>query len=137
MSRDQVEGVVTFVYKIMNRAIINRVRDGIRSSLSGLLGVGFCVATAAMLSFFLKDSENIRFVAPIICLQVVILVSLLWGRVTGLIGTLLATLTFTLFLFPPIGSFAIHDTVESLMLFVLIGSSLFVVALVPNKSSKL
>ena len=118
----------------MNQTLIKRVRAGIRSGLKGSLGVGFCLATAGLLSFFLKDSENIRFVAPIICLQVVILVSLLWGRVTGLIGALLATLTFTLFLFPPIGSFAIRDTVELFMVIVLIGGSLFVVALVPNKS---
>jgi len=93
--------------------------------------VGLCAATAALLSAYLKDGENVRFVAPAICLQVVILVSLKWGRVTGLVGSLLACLIFAIFLFPRNG-IAIQDTTERVMLMMLIGGTLIVSAFVPR-----
>jgi hypothetical protein len=72
--------------------------------VKNLLGVGFCATTAALLSFFLRDSANVRFVAPVICLQVVIFVSLLWGRTTGMVGSLVAVVIIAVFLFPPFDS---------------------------------
>jgi K+-sensing histidine kinase KdpD len=99
-------------------------------SLKGSVGVGCCVLTAVLLSVYLKDAENIRFVAPVLCLQVVLLVSVKWGRAAGLIGSLLATLIFAIFLFPPVGSFAIHDPAEGTMLLLLIAGTVCVSALV-------
>ena len=93
--------------------------------------MGFCVATAALLSAYLKDGENVRFVAPVICLQVVILVSLYWGRVTGLVGSVLSSLIFAIYLFPPHG-IAIQDGTERAMLIMLIGGTLIVAAFVPR-----
>jgi len=93
--------------------------------------VGLCAVTAALLSAYLKDGENVRFVAPVICLQVVMLVALRWGRVTGLIGSLLACLIFAAFLFPPNG-LAIQDVTERVMLLILIGGTLIVSAFVPR-----
>jgi hypothetical protein len=72
--------------------------------VKNLLGVGFCATTAVLLSFFLRDSANVRFVAPVICLQVVIIVSLLWGRITGMVGSLVAVVIIAVFLFPPFDS---------------------------------
>lgn len=115
----------------VTQTTIVRVRGFFLGSLRGSLGVGFCVATAALLSAYLKDGENVRFVAPVICLQVVILVSLYWGRVTGVIGSLLASVIFAVFLFPPNG-LAIQDVTERIMLLILIGGTLIVSAFVPR-----
>jgi K+-sensing histidine kinase KdpD len=107
-----------------------RMRGIYLRSLKGSLGVCCCVVTAVLLSVYLNDGENIRFVAPVISLQVVILVSVKWGRVVGLIGSLLSVVIFATFLFPPVGSFAIHDPAEAAMLLLLIAGSVCVAALV-------
>ncbi len=120
------------MHRNVNQTINKRVRRSFRSGLKCSLGVGFCVATAVLLSVFLRGAESIRFVAPMICLQVVIVVSLHWGRLTGLIGSVLASLTFDIFLFPPSG-LAIHDSTERLMLLLLLGGAVCVAALVPRK----
>jgi hypothetical protein len=99
----------------VTQTTIVRVRGFFLGSLRGSLGVGFCVATAALLSAYLKDGENVRFVAPVICLQVVILASVI----------------FAVFLFPPNG-LAIQDVTERIMLLILIGGTLIVSAFVPR-----
>ena len=98
------------------------------------LGVALCIATAVLLCVFLKDSADLRLVAPAICLQIVIVASLHWGRLAGLMGTVLAGFILALFLFPPIGSLAIYDATERLMLTGFEACSVLVVLLVPRSS---
>lgn len=74
--------------------------------------------------------------APIICLQTVILASLFWGRLSGLVGGLSASLTFAIWLFPPVGSLAIHDPVDRIMMAVFLLSAFIIVLLSPNRSSR-
>lgn len=87
-----------------------------RTSLKSIFGIAACAGTAVLLTICLKDGEDIRPAAPAICLQAVIFVSVYWGRFSGIIGSIAASLTFDIFLFPPIGSMAIHDPTERFML---------------------
>ena len=75
-----------------------------------------------------------RPIAPMICLQVVTLVTVLWGRKSGLIGTILANLIFAFFLFPPRGSIVIHDSTERLMLLAFDGCAFCIFWLASQKS---
>ena len=106
------------------------------NALKHWLGASLCTSTALLLSAFLRDSTNVRFVAPIICLQMVVLVSLLCGRLSGLIGALVATLVFAFFLFPPVGHFAISDSMEVLMLLLFLLCTACVFCLMPHRSNR-
>jgi K+-sensing histidine kinase KdpD len=118
----------------LKRNITGYVRKRLPDIVKCSLGIGICATTAALLAFFLKDTPDIRFVAPMICLQVVTLVTVLWGRKSGLIGTLLANLIFALFLFPPRGSIVIHDSTERLMLLAFDGCAFCILWLASQKS---
>jgi K+-sensing histidine kinase KdpD len=87
-----------------------------RIKLKSLFGIAACAGTAVLLTIFLKDGADVRPAAPAICLQVVIFASVYWGRLSGIIGSITASLTFDIFLFPPIGSMAIRDPTELAML---------------------
>ena len=106
------------------------------NALKPWLGASLCVSTALLLSAFLRDSANVRFVAPIICLQIVVLVSLLCGRLSGLIGALMSSLVFAFFLFPPVGHFAIRDPTELLMLLLFLLCTVCVFCLMPHRSTR-
>lgn len=108
----------------------------VREAGKGLLGAGCCVSTAALMSLFLRDSANVRFVAPIICLQVVIVVSLHWGRGAGIVGALLSAVIIDVFLFPPFRSMKVTDPTELMMLLVLVGGAVFVYVLTSKVRSQ-
>jgi K+-sensing histidine kinase KdpD len=91
-------------------------RGAMRINLKSLFGIAACVGTAVLLTIFLKDGGDVRPVAPAICLQAVIFASVYWGRLSGIIGSVTASLTFDIFLFPPIGSFVIQNPTERVML---------------------
>ena len=95
-------------------------------------GVAICVAAAALLCILLNDSADSRFIAPAVCLQAVILVALYFGRVSALAGSAASSLILTLFLFPPLGSLAIHDRLEMGMLLVFQASSILVALISPR-----
>ncbi len=102
------------------------------SALKSWLGIGICVAAAAFLCILLNDSADARFIAPALCLQAVILVSLYFGRVSALVGSAVTSLILTLFLFPPIGSLRIHDRLEIGMLLVFQAASILVALISPR-----
>lgn len=106
-----------------------------RPNLKSLLGIAACIGTAVVLTIFLKDGEDVRPAAPAICLQAVIFVSVYWGRFSGIIGSIAASLTFDIFLFPPIGSMAIHDPTERFMLTLFQLAALAVFLLSPRNSA--
>jgi len=108
-----------------------------QNALTVCLGAVFCAGVAALLCVFTNDGWEFRLSAPIICLQTIILASLFWGRLSGLVGGLSASLTFTIWLFPPIGSLAIHDPVDRIMLVAFLLGAFVIVLLSPNKSSRL
>ena len=80
-----------------------------------LCGIVFCIGAAAVLSFVMRDPDT-RLAAPILCTFAVMASSFLWGRAAAILGAAAATLTFDLFLFPPIGSIRVSDPVERLAL---------------------
>ena len=80
-----------------------------------LRGIVFCIVAAGVLSFVMRDPDT-RLAAPILCMFAVMASSFLWGRAAAILGAAAATLTFDLFLFPPIGSIRVSDPVERLAL---------------------
>jgi K+-sensing histidine kinase KdpD len=103
-------------------------------SLPSSLGVALCTITAALVSACLQDARDARLAGPVICLQAVI-VTLLWcGRVAGIIGTVSACVVLAICLFPPLGSFAIHDPVDGVALTLFGVASVACAALVPFKN---
>jgi K+-sensing histidine kinase KdpD len=97
------------------------------AALKPWAGIGICVGAAALLCLLLEKSTDTKFVAPAVSLQAVILAALYFGRISALVGSIAASVILTIFLFPPLGSFLIHDSVERTMLFVFQAAS-FVVA---------
>jgi len=71
--------------------------------------------------------------APMICLQAVIVAALFWGRVPGFVGALAAGLTFAIWLFPPIGSLAIQNPADRIILLLFQLAGLGVVFLSPRR----
>ncbi len=120
----------------LNWSLYGFTSQRMRPSLKCSLGVAVCAATAVVLCVFLNDSADLRLVAPAVCLQVVIVASLHWGRLSGLVGAVLSGLIMGVFLFPPIGSLAIHDAMERLMLTGFVAGSLFVALIVPRDSRR-
>jgi K+-sensing histidine kinase KdpD len=113
------------------------MESNLRIALKSLLGVAFCAGTALLLSIFLNDSSaDIRLAAPAICLQAVIVTSLYWGRLPGFVGAVTASLTFAIWLFPPIGSLAVHNPRDRMMLILFQLSALGVVWMSPRQSSR-
>jgi hypothetical protein len=87
-----------------------------RVDLNSCLGVAICAGTAFLLSIFLSDGGESRLAAPVLCLLVAISTSSYFGRLSGFIGSVVASLTCALLLFPPVGSFVVHDPAARTML---------------------
>lgn len=87
-----------------------------RGALRLFAGIAVCTVTAALLSILLRDGATIRLAAPVICIQVVIVTAVCWGRWPALIGAVMAGFTFALLLYPPYGSLWIHDPAERVVL---------------------
>ena len=107
------------------------------NAFSSILGAGFCTGVAALLCAFTNDGWEFRLSAPIICLQTIILASLFWGRLAGLTGGISAGLTFAIWLFPPIGSLAIHSPVDRMMLLAFVLGAVVIVLLSPTGTSRI
>lgn len=67
-----------------------------------------CGVLAGLLSLLLGDSHT-RLVVPLLFLLSLVPLSALLGKVTAIIGSVVATLTFTLLLFPPLYSFRVNN----------------------------
>ena len=79
------------------------------ATLKTFAGILLCVCSAVLLSLVLNDDPEIRLIAPLICLFVVIATSFLWGRMAAILGGAAASLTFSALLFPPLGSLRVSD----------------------------
>ena len=95
-----------------------------------LRGIVFCMGAAAVLSLVMRDPDT-RLAAPILCTFAVIASAFLWGRAAAILGGAAATLTFDLFLFPPIGSIRVSDPAERLALALLAWSALVASLMTP------
>lgn len=106
-----------------------------RFTLKTLAGIAVCAATAASLTLLLRDGANIRLAAPVICIQTVIIAAMFWGRLSALIGAVVAGLTFALWLFPPYGHLWITDPSERITLTLFELAALCVIVLAPPSRS--
>ena len=106
-----------------------------RFTLKTLAGIAVCAATAASLTLLLRDGANIRLAAPVICIQTVIIAAMFWGRLSALIGAVVAGVTFALWLFPPYGHLWITDPAERITLTLFELAALCVVVLAPPARS--
>jgi K+-sensing histidine kinase KdpD len=93
-------------------------------------GIVFCIGAAAVLSLVMRDPDT-RLAAPILCTFAVMASSFLWGRAAAILGAAAATVTFDLFLFPPIGSIRVSDPVERLALALLVWSAVVASLMTP------
>lgn len=75
-------------------------------------GLILCIGTAALLSILFNDDSESRVIAPWICLLAVVFAGMLFGRLSGLVGSLAASLTFAVWLFPPVGSLAVQNSLD-------------------------
>ena len=65
-------------------------------------------------------------------LQAVIVASLLWGRLPGFVGAVSASLIFYIWLFPPIGTLVIQNSVDIIILLLFQLACLGIVFLSPR-----
>jgi len=99
-------------------------------------GIGLCVGAASILCLLLKNNAGTRFVAPAVSLQVVIVAALYFGRKSALFGSIATTLILTFFLFPPMGSVLIRDTLEIGMLLLFQLASILIAFMSPDLRSR-
>jgi K+-sensing histidine kinase KdpD len=87
-----------------------------RFHAKSFVGIGFCVCAAVFLTFSMNQDEDVRLAAPFICLFIVSMTAFLCGRLEAILGSAGASLTFWLFLFPPLGSFHVANPEERIVL---------------------
>src|SRR3954471_10918860 len=75
----------------------------LRRSVTSAIGMLICSWSAALLSYFFQNRHGMLFV-PFVLLVVIALVAIRCGVVAGIVGCLLATLIFAVFLYRPLGS---------------------------------
>jgi hypothetical protein len=77
--------------------------------------MALCAGIAGYLCLLLAD-VSARWVGPLLFLLAVIPIAHLWGTKTGILGAALAGLIFAVFLFPPIGSLAVQNAADRIIL---------------------
>jgi hypothetical protein len=102
----------TFVIELLSTSSPAGGNHNFADKTKSFAGIAFCVCSAVLLSFLLNDDPEIRLVAPLINLFVVIATSFLWGRMAAIVGGSAASLTFAALLFPPLGSIRVSDPSE-------------------------
>ena len=80
-----------------------------RLTPKAFVGIASCAAAAGLLSLFVQDDPSLRPVVPLVLLLVVIPTAHLGGIRSAIVGATIASLTFAVLLFPPLGSLAVHD----------------------------
>lgn len=103
------------------------------ATLKSVVGIGVCTGVATVLTVLLGEAGEVRFAAPAICLLVVIVTSVYFGRLSGFLGAHAAALTMALWLFPPIGSLWVQEHAAQAMLIVLQAGATGVVLLIPSR----
>lgn len=74
-----------------------------------LIGLTIIASAAALLSFAARGSSS-SLLIPIIFIAVIVLGTRRFGFVAGLLGSVVATALFALFLFEPYGSFRVESS---------------------------
>ena len=87
-----------------------------RMTMNSCLSAGVCAGAAVLLCALMNNGWEFRVAAALIGLQAVIVASLIWGRLPGFIGAVSAGLVFYIWLFPPVGTLAIENTTDLIIL---------------------
>lgn len=87
-----------------------------RLNAKSLIGIGSCICAAVLLILSMNQDEDVRLAAPFICLFIVSMTAFLCGRLEAILGSAGASVTFWLFLFPPIGSLRVTNGEERIVL---------------------
>jgi K+-sensing histidine kinase KdpD len=86
-----------------------RHRISIRLLLRSLCGALLC-GTSAIMAVYLFRDYSFSLDVPLWFIAVLLGTAVLCGRVAGIVGSILATITFMFFLFAPFGSLAVNDS---------------------------
>jgi K+-sensing histidine kinase KdpD len=106
-----------------------------RAKLKPLTGIVLCMCGAILLSLVMRDPD-IRLIAPMLCILVVIGVAFRWGRAAAILGAGTANLIFDFFLFPPLGSIRVSDPAEVMSMALLQVSAVSVAILIRPDNNK-
>lgn len=96
------------------------------------LAAAICASAAVVLCTLMNDGWEFRVAAVMICLQAVIVVSLFWGRIPGIVGAISASMIFYVWLFPPVGTLVIENPSDRLILLLFQLAGLGIVFLSPR-----
>ena len=108
-----------------------------RISGKSCLAAAVCAGAAVLLCALMNNGWEFRVAAPMICLQAVIIVSLFWGRVPGIVGAVSAGIIFSVWLFPPIGTPIIQNASDRVILLLFQLAGLGIVFLSPRDPSRM
>ena len=104
--------------------------------LKVLIGTILCAAVAVVVAV-MGQSKPGKSILPIWFLAAVMLVIFRFGALAGILGTVVSGIIFAVYLFEPLGRFAVHDEVQknNLMWMVLVGLALSIFGHPPEKKS--
>lgn len=77
--------------------------------VDGLIGTSVCALIAVFLSALLHSS-SLKFAAPLCFIAVIVCVARVFGRMSGVLGSIVSAIAFALFLYAPVGSVRIDNS---------------------------
>jgi K+-sensing histidine kinase KdpD len=89
-------------------AFVMKPYRSLRANLVSFIGIMICAWSAALMSFVFHN-RSAKVVVPIAFLAIVLLVSIRCGVLAGVLGSVVATLIFAVFLYAPLGSPQVSD----------------------------
>lgn len=95
------------IYQIGRRAVITGIQRSYRNTW--LLGTVISTAVAALMILTARGTHR-SVMVPVIFLVVIILCARYFGLVAGILGSVITTALFAIFLFSPYGSFKVQDS---------------------------
>jgi K+-sensing histidine kinase KdpD len=90
-----------------NSAIVCSMRKWARPAF----GTGMCTATAGFVTLMFRGS-SFKTILPILFLAIIVFCAVRFGRVAGLLGTVIAARIFAVFLFEPTPSLGVADPAQ-------------------------
>ena len=100
------------------------------------IGIAVCASAALVLALFLNESRETRLAAPIMCLMVVIVTTIYFGRSAGILGAAAASCVLAVFLYSPVGSLYVEEHSARTMLNLFLIAAVAVAFLVPRRSGQ-
>lgn len=97
------------------------------------IGVALCSSAALLLALFLNEGRETRLAAPAMCLLVVIVTTIYFGRLAGILGAAAASCVLAVFLYSPIGSLYVEEHRARTMLNLFLLGAVAVAFLVPRR----